>query len=419
LVAADISALALERAACRCHGLRNILFQNFDFVRDPIPGEFDLIVCSEVLYYLGTVERLRATIQKLLEALAPDGVIILAHPNLVSDDPDQTGFDWPKHTFGVKTIGEVVSDLGGLTLERELRTPLYRVQRFRRGAAGTTADLPPSVMDLPLITPLSRRVERGVVWGGAIVTREAAFRFERTSALPILMYHRIAESGPKGLSPYRTHPKDFEEQVRWLRRRGYYSVSIDQWSNAMQTNTPLPGRPVLFTFDDGYGDFAEVAWPILDRHGFSALVFVVTGKVGGFADWDVSYGEPAPLMGWRDIRQLARSGVEFGSHTRFHKRLSCLTTDEVLEECTNSRLLLERELERRISAFSYPWGAHNPDVCRMVSKAGYRMGLTTRPMLSRLTDDPFALPRLEVLGNFRLRDFATLLDEGRLTVASS
>jgi hypothetical protein len=72
----------------------------------------------------------------------------------------------------------------------------------------------------------------------------------------------------QNLAPYRIHPGAFEQQVRWLRRHGYYSVSIAQWAEAMQQNAPLPGRPVLFTFDDGYRDFAEVAWPTLDVMDF-------------------------------------------------------------------------------------------------------------------------------------------------------
>jgi peptidoglycan/xylan/chitin deacetylase (PgdA/CDA1 family) len=409
LVASDISAVPLERAARRCDGMANIAFQKLDFVRDPIPGQFDLIVCSEVLYYLRTIERLHAVMRKLVEALAPGGLLVMTHPNMVSDDPDQTGFDWVGHSFGAKTIGDMASHLGGLVLEQELRTPLYRVQRFRRVYSGMS-EQPPIVVELPLSMPLDRRLERGIVWEGAIRTREAALRDEHATTLPILCYHRIAENGPEALAPYRIHPRAFEKQVRWLRRHGYYSVSIAQWAEAMQRNVPLLGRPVLFTFDDGYRDFGEVAWPILDRHGFSALVFIVTGKVGGSAVWDADLGEPALLMGWEEIRQLLRDGVDFGSHSVNHLGLDSLAINEVIEECTSSRATLEERLERSISAISYPWGVYNQDVCRSAVECGYSVAVTTRPGRAQLTDDRMALPRIQIFSGCSLRNFADLVN---------
>jgi len=409
LVALDISDVALERAASRCSHLTNVQFRRHDLVREPLAGEYDLIVCAEVLYYLGTIDRLRAVLRKMISTLVPDGTLILEHPNLVSDDPDETGYDWPGHAYGSRTIGEVVSDLGGMTLECEVKTSLYRIQRFRRRQPSVSGS-PPHVLVMPLPVPLDRKLDRSIVWGGAIVTRDEALRREPSSALPIVMYHRIAESGPERLAPYRTHPKDFEQQVSWLRRRGYYSVSIDEWMSAIQTNTPLPGRPILFTFDDGYYDFFDKAWPILDRHGFSALVFLVAGNVGGVADWDASHGEPAPLMDWDAIRRLVSVGVQFGSHGLAHRRLDSVPIDQVREECAGSRMLLEAKLGGAIAAFSYPWGAHNEEVRHTVSEVGYRAGMATHPRSSLLTDDAFALPRLEVLGGFTLRDFARLLD---------
>jgi peptidoglycan/xylan/chitin deacetylase (PgdA/CDA1 family) len=408
LLASDISAVALERAAYRCQGKANITFQKLDFVRDPIPGQFDLIMCSEVLYYLGTIERLHAVMRKLVEALGPDGHLVMTHSNLVTDDPDQTGFDWPGHRFGAKTIGDVASHLSGLMLEYELRTPLYRIQRFRRVSFGVVKQAP-LVRDLPSPMPLDRRIERGLVWEGAIRTRAAALRTETANTLPILCYHRIAEDGPEALAPYRIHPRAFEQQVRWLRRHGYYSVSLAQWAEAMQLWAPLPGRPVLFTFDDGYQDFEEVAWPILDRYGFSALVFIVAGKVGGSADWDADFGQPARLMGWKEIAQLAREGADFGSHSANHRRLDSLAIDEVVGECAISRAMLEEKLNRPISAISYPWGVHNQEVCRSAASCGYTVAVTTRPGHAQLTDDPLALPRIEILGNCSLLNFSNLI----------
>jgi peptidoglycan/xylan/chitin deacetylase (PgdA/CDA1 family) len=178
----------------------------------------------------------------------------------------------------------------------------------------------------------------------------------------------------------------------------------------MQLNAPLSGRPVLVTFDDGYRDFAEVAWPILDSYGFSALVFIVAGKVGGSADWDANVGEPALLMGWEEIGQLAREGADFGSHSMNHCRLDRLAIDEVVGECASSRAILETKLKRPILAISYPWDAHNREVRRAAAECGYTVAVTTRPGQARLTDNPLALPRIQIFGDCSLRNFADLIN---------
>jgi SAM-dependent methyltransferase len=99
LLATDISAKALEGAAARCLGQPNVKFETLDFAREPIPGRFDLIVCSEVLYYLGDAERMREATRKIAAALNPGGRVIHTHANQIIDEPDRSGFDWG-HAFG-------------------------------------------------------------------------------------------------------------------------------------------------------------------------------------------------------------------------------------------------------------------------------------------------------------------------------
>ena len=94
VVAADISQVALDRAARRLKGLENVRFVRLDFASEPLPGRFDLIVCSEVLYYLEGREQLQAVARKLANALEPGGYLLTAHANQVVDEPDEPGFDW-------------------------------------------------------------------------------------------------------------------------------------------------------------------------------------------------------------------------------------------------------------------------------------------------------------------------------------
>jgi len=137
-------------------------------VRSSIPKRYDLIVCSEILYYLGTIDRLRRVAKKLTGALVAGGSLLMAHANLAADGAEHTGFDWEGGvTFGAKTIGEVFALLSNLQFERELRTPLYRVQLFRKRAGSSNSPQQPEVIEASLQHPLPPSIGKYVVWGGA------------------------------------------------------------------------------------------------------------------------------------------------------------------------------------------------------------------------------------------------------------
>src|SRR3954449_1077290 len=155
------------------------------------------------------------------------------------------------------------------------------------------------------------------------------------------MYHRVAAGGPAARAACRVHPERFEAQLDWLRRHGFRSVGLDAWLGAVDRRFgELPGRAVCLTFDDGYEDFAEVAWPLLRRYGFGATVFLVADLVGRAAEWDARHGPPAPLMGWETVGRLAREGVAFGGHTATHPYLTRVGPGRLAEELRRSRATL-------------------------------------------------------------------------------
>ncbi|MGH9271509.1 MAG: glycosyltransferase, partial [Ilumatobacteraceae bacterium] len=240
LVATDISERALQRAAKRCGYAPHIEFTQIDLRGGALPSELDLIVCSEVLYYLPEEEDLRALGRRFADALVAGGQAVMAHANLVSDEPGSTGFDWG-HKFGSRRIGELVSSVQELYLETEIVTPLYRIQSIRKLRAPAQTPPPPTYRFLPHAQDLDPYISRMVIWGGAVMTQDVAMDSERTIHLPILMYHRVAESGPPALAPYRISPQKLEEQLAHLRRHGYYGVTVSRWQESLAERRPLPG----------------------------------------------------------------------------------------------------------------------------------------------------------------------------------
>jgi peptidoglycan/xylan/chitin deacetylase (PgdA/CDA1 family) len=410
LVAADISQIALERTAGRCGGLANVELRQLDLTRDPLPGGFDLVVCSEVLYFAGDVPTLQQVARRLAGALAPGGHLLTAHARLVADEPEGPGFDWD-FPFGSRTIGEALGS-AGLRMIRELRTPLYRIQLFRRegGLSGLFHRRTPPQIEEAETGPLPPEIARHALWNGGRPRRSEAPPDLRTWRLPILLYHRIAPEGAAATARYRVAPEAFAEQLRYLRDAGYYTPRLCDWLRALESKEPLPGRAVLITFDDGMHDFADHAWRLLREHGFSALVFLVADAVGGTNRWDDAYGERLPLLGWDEIRRLRADGIEFGSHTATHRPLTALPAAEAVRELARSRAILTRELGAPPDAIAYPHGATDPVVQHLTAACGYLAGLTCAPKRSGFDDPPLALPRLEVRGDASFADFVALLE---------
>lgn len=400
LVAVDISQEALGRARARVDA-PHVRFACADLFAEPLPpGPFDVIFCAEVLYYAPDRAALAAFAARVAQALAPGGRVILTHANLVGDDPQESGFDWG-HEIGSQTIGAVFAETPGLALAHEIATPLYRVQAFVRDGAPA-----PVRTCAPLTATLTPRVARDVMWDGAVLPRTRAFATRAACATPILMYHRITGAPHPDLARYAVSPAMFDAQMRLLRRHGFWTPTLAQWGAAIAACQPLPGRPVIVSFDDGYVDFAEQAWPILQRQAMGASLFVVTDKVGGVADWD---GVTTPLLDWSALAQLQEEGVEIGAHGASHTRLTRAPISVAEAEGRRARAALRTHLGRDSTMFCYPHGGGDAAVRAAIRAAGYTLGLCATPGISDLSSDPMALPRIEVEGTMSLEAFARRL----------
>jgi len=212
----------------------------------------------------------------------------------------------------------------------------------------------------------------------------------RTIDLPILMYHRIAPVDPSLPAVTRTltvSPDDFARQMAWLRAHGYHAVSQLQAYRALEEGRPLPARPVMITFDDGYRDVLWHAAPVLHRLHMPATEYVITGRV--------SNGDPSFLT-WPQLARLERLGVTIGSHTVTHSDLALMPPSRALAELRDSRRALEQHLGHPVQWFAYPFGAENPAVVALAERAGYVLAVTTKGGTAQSASAPLLLHREEV-----------------------
>lgn len=399
LIAADISPIALERAEQRCrrHGFDDIEFRRIDLRSDELPGNLDLIVCSEVLYFMDDEAALADLARRFAGALRVGGRLVMAHANLIVDDPDKTGFEWG-HEFGARRIGEIVADVDGLRMVSICTSDLYRIHLLERVEPGSACPAPDE-LDIPLADNLDTHIRRMALMGGAVTSRAEAMATEVSYQVPILMYHRVAPTGVQALDAYRVTPETFERQLEYLRTHGYYGITFDTLQYSLAAHRPLPGRAVLITFDDGYQDFFDHAWPLLRDYDFPATVFVVADGVGTAATWDARYGEPAPLMDWHTLRYLQANGIEIASHTATHLDMTLLDARELIDQERRCRAVFREQLGVDPVALAYPFGQHDEVVETAARAAGYEMAVTTRGGLTTVWHDPMLLPRVDIDDN--------------------
>lgn len=212
-----------------------------------------------------------------------------------------------------------------------------------------------------------------------------------THRLPILAYRRISPDGLDAVTP-----QVLEQQLQYLNDRGYYSASWENWLTAKRDKTPLPGKAVLMTFDGGYLDFFQYAWPLLKRFHFTATVFLVAESIGKTNSWEKAEFEEVQLMGWPEILQLRDAGIEFGSMSATHQPLTALSPTEIVREGAKSRAILEGGLEKSVKCFAYPYGDVDPIVAHLIGATGYNFGVSYMSNFSSFDDALLSLPRIQV-----------------------
>jgi len=225
-------------------------------------------------------------------------------------------------------------------------------------------------------------------------------RASRGAAVPILMYHSIADDVDDTVHPYFrtvTTPASFAQQVEFLRQMGYDAVTLSEACRALRApDRPMQGlaKKVVLTFDDGFRDFYTTAYPILERVGFGATVFLPSAYI------DKRFLTGRECLRWTEVRELCNSGIEFGSHSVSHRRLVELTRHELSEEVATSKRVIEDMTGREVTLFSYPYRfpeenlAFTRSLGELLDESGYRGGVTTVIGRSRAKHDLRFLPRL-------------------------
>lgn len=207
----------------------------------------------------------------------------------------------------------------------------------------------------------------------------------------ILMYHSISKRG----GATSIAPAVFAGQMAAIVEAGVPVITLDDLLAAREGQARLAPHSVILTFDDGFQDFADAAWPVMAKHGFRPIVYLPTAFVGRAEGWRGIAAPPRALMGWGTIRALAKEGVTFGSHTVNHADLESLPADALEAELVRSRSEIEDRLGGQVRHFAPPYGIAGPQVRARIAES-YHSSVGTRLGQAGPDADPFDLPRLEM-----------------------
>lgn len=176
--------------------------------------------------------------------------------------------------------------------------------------------------------------------------------------IPILLYHHISISPIN--SRYYVPPETFEQEIKVLYDWGYTSITAKMLAQAITQGRELPPHPILITFDDGHIDNYTNAFPIMQKYGFTGVLYIV-GNYLGTDDY----------LNRAQILEMYKAGWEVGSHTLNHYDLTKLTSQQLHREIFGSKEKLEYALGIDILTFAYPFGAVNRSIISYAQAAGY------------------------------------------------
>lgn len=224
------------------------------------------------------------------------------------------------------------------------------------------------------------------------------------AVVPILMYHHVSELPPDA-DVYRrdltVSPKAFDAQLRYLDEAGYHPITlIDLYLNLTE-GYPLPEKPVVLTFDDGYRDAYEVVFPKLLDYGFPATFFVLSTP---------AHHESSEYLTWGQMAEMSEAGMSIQAHGRDHVDLRNRSHDFLVYQVLGIKEAIEHHTGIAPRFFCYPSGRRDGDVIRVLESAGYWGAVTTEWGQAHTRDNLLEMPRLRIQGQDSLPVFIVKLE---------
>ena len=202
---------------------------------------------------------------------------------------------------------------------------------------------------------------------------------------PILEYHTVTKTPTRDSEIYNVPPDDFSAQLDYLQQNGYTTMTLQDFMRVLKGKQQLPAKPIVLTFDDGYADNFTEMLPILEAHNMTAVIYVITNKIG-----------QEGYLNLEQLKEMQKRGLEIGSHTADHIPIDTVSAHILNNQIHGSKQFLDWSGLETIYTFSYPNGAVSDKLIDYLKKENFLNAVTGEPGLNNLETDPFKLKRIHI-----------------------
>lgn len=223
--------------------------------------------------------------------------------------------------------------------------------------------------------------------------------------VPILMYHYVSELPPDP-DIYRrdltVSPENFKAQLQYLADAGYHTITLGDLYLHLTQGYPLPEKPVILTFDDGYKDAYEVVFPLLLDYGFTGTFFVLATP---------AHFEWPDYLTWAQMKEMSDAGMDIEAHGRDHVDLRGRSYDYLVYQILGIQEAIQYHTGRLPRFFCYPSGRRDANVIAVLESAGYWGAVTTEWGKTHTRENLFEMPRVRIRGSDTLESFIDKLED--------
>ncbi|MBP7652261.1 polysaccharide deacetylase family protein [Candidatus Dependentiae bacterium] len=246
-----------------------------------------------------------------------------------------------------------------------------------------------------------------------LIYRYGLFLFNY-KGIPVLMYHKISEFHRDKLT---VTVNQFENQINYLLKKGYTPISFKELNSYKNNTLNIPDKPVILTFDDGYMNNYELAYPVLKKNNIKATIFLVAGSIGKKNEWDEGQEK---LIDYNQIKEMSGNNIEFGIHSFNHSNFSKMTIKEIESDLTDCISELKKNNIFFENVIAYPYGSipEKPEdknkLKDFLKKHNFNFGLLIKSKINKIPiKNPYFMYRINIKGSDSFLDFKIKLKNGR------
>jgi peptidoglycan/xylan/chitin deacetylase (PgdA/CDA1 family) len=230
--------------------------------------------------------------------------------------------------------------------------------------------------------------------------------------IPVLMYHHLSYDDPKG-NPSITSPDKFRAELELLKDRGYTTIFFKDYINHIESGAPLPEKPIIITFDDGYYSNFQYAFPILKELEMKATISIIGWSMGREYHKD-NVTKIIKHFSWEEAKIMYDSGLIDIQHHSFDlhdnkngvkgvSKMPGESKEDYFKRFVRDTLLLKTLIQTKIGneviVYTYPYGKYNETTEKLLRKMGFKATLSVQKGVSDFNTSLYGIKRYNMAPN--------------------